>query len=272
MVSDTSLPAPGERPPRWWHAGIERLARCAEPVTARWFCLPAAAAVGAIPFLICVPFGSSAYWYVSGFLLCLVILSLAWRRRHGWAVACLFTAFLCHNLTVMGTTAVAPEAVASISPEFQDYLDRQILWITTAQDPEYELVNWLPAHGRLAAGVSVFGYTSLGAVVYMRGFYEVDLMNFYTTRLIQRSRNPWIALLWGWHPWSVLRGIGLLMLSYGALVLALGHVSGQRLMDGRGLLITGSIGLSFVLFDAGVKFICLPMAQNALFSNLLQGG
>ncbi len=237
--------------------GLDRLSA----LTMGWRVWGLALLIANLPFLLAWAIGFPDYHVISGALLPLVVLPLAWRRRHALAMAVLAVAFLAHCVQTMLLTWLDPAGVMAISPAFGDYLARQEHWISTGVDPEYALGNWLPAHLRLVLAAVITAPATLGGLIYIQGFFEVDLMNHYTACLMGRSLDPLSTMLWAWHAWSVLRGIGFLLVTYAGATLALGWLTDRTLLRGRvaaGLL---GLGLGFLAADAVVKLLLLPATR-----------
>jgi hypothetical protein len=177
-------------------------------------------------------------------------------------------AFVVHCAAVITLAQVDPQGVAAILPDAEAYWHKQLLWITTGDDPEYHWVNWVPAHVRLLGGTTLYSYTSLGALTFYEGFYEVDLMNFYTAQLLRQSHSQPLALATGWHIWSLLRGLGYLCITFEVMSLALQHLLRTPLST-RPRRWRWGIGLALILADCLAKTILLEPVRSTLYTNLL---
>src|SRR5258706_459538 len=77
-----------------------------------------------------------------------------------------------HSVAAMVLVHADPAAAARVMPGAEEYLRKQLLWIRTGWDPEYELGVWLPAHlGQLGGGI-LYSYVSLGWITLFEGFRE----------------------------------------------------------------------------------------------------
>lgn len=255
-----------------WRASIGatayRAAGLARPVCRGWRWLPAAAMVGSVPLLACLALGMGGHQVVSA--VGLALLCLACARDDAWlkGVATIGVAFVVHCAVAIAVARADPQAVASLLPDAQDYWHKQMAWIQTGSDPEYELSAWVPAHLQLLGATVVFGFTSFGAIPFHQGFYEVDLMNFYHGRLIAHSSDRPLALMTGWHVWSLLRGVGYLFITFEVISMGLQLVSGVRVSTRRVRLLRWGLGLSFLLADGIVKVSLLEPLRAQLLSNL----
>src|SRR5262249_25128137 len=123
----------------------------------------------------------------------------------------------------------------------------------TGENPEYQLSHWVPAQAQLLVAVLLFAYTSFGGVVFWQGLHEVDLMNVYVGSLLRESADPFQAVLLGWHPWSVCRGLGYLLLTFEVASLSLARFTGRPLSSGRRRAWRWGLGLGFLALDGVLK-------------------
>lgn len=247
---------------------ISRLAEATEPFCRGWRWLPAAVLVGGLPVAIAMVFGSSSHQLVTAIALMLLCLGLAWRDAWWTGVATIGIAFATHCSLAIYLAHSNPAIATEMFPDGADYWQKQYSWIRTGVDVEYELSAWVPAHAQLLLGSTIFSFTSLGAVTFYHGMYEVDLMNYYTGQLLSHSQNrPW-ALALGWHVWSVLRGLGYTILSYELVSLALQVFSQRQLVSWSRRAGRFSLGLLFLLSDGIVKVTLMETVRRQLLENL----
>lgn len=231
-----------------------------------WRWLPAAIVAGTIPFLISYATGARGHQLISALLL--MMLCLACARRDDWrkGLGVMAVAYVAHCAVVIALSYADPSRVAPLLPGAEDYWHKQIGWIQTGMDPEYQLSAWVPAHLKLLGGAILFSYTSLGSIIFYQGFYEVDLMNFYNAQLMAQSSNQALSLALGWHVWSWLRGLGYLFIAFEIISFSLRRMTG---MNGDGSLRWRrfAVGLAFLLADGLVKVIMLePVREQMLFN------
>jgi hypothetical protein len=201
--------------------------------------------------------------------LTLLCLGLAWRDAWSKAVATIAIAFVSHCGVAIFLACSSPAAAAPMFPDGADYWEKQYAWIQTGIDAEYELSTWAPAHVQLLLGSTMFSFTSLGAVTFYHGFYEVDLMNYYTGQLLSHSRNgPW-ALALGWHIWSLLRGMGYTILSFELISISLQVFSQKTLATWSRHGWRFALGLCFLASDAIVKAAMTEAVRVQLYENLV---
>lgn len=255
------------RPPSLVGEGAWRLAGLAQPLFNGPLWLLAALATGTLPLLLASALGGAWHALVSTAALTVLALAAA-RRDNAWqGLITVGLAFGAHCLLAIFMSAHDPTLASRCFPDADAYWQKNLTWIRTGQDPEYELMNWVPAHVQLLLGMVVLGYLSLGALPIYQGIHEVDLMNFYVGRLVINSQEGLTALALGWHPWSVARGIG-----YTCLVFLVLRASFFRLV-GRPmhhpLSWAWGVGLAFILLDGLIKLMTLDLVRNRLAANLL---
>lgn len=232
----------------------------------RW--LLAGALVGALPLLLALPFGSWLHQPVSAFVLFALLMGPARDDRTGAGVGLLAVAFFAHCSLAIALTAAAPEQASGLFPGGEDYWARQQVWITTGVDPEYAWMAWIPAHFQLLAACVGLGLVSMGMLPLLEGFVEVDLMNFYVGNLVAASEPDLPALLLGWHPWSVLRGICFLFVTFEVASLSQGWLAGRRLSTTRRRLGRWAAAGVFFAADCCVKLLALEPVRARLEAGL----
>lgn len=236
-------------------------------VESRWWWV-AAAAAGMLPLLACAPFGASAHQIVSAFALTPLLLGAARIDRSARGVAALLLAYAAHTATAITLSFHAPDLAGPCMPGGEEYWAKQLVWIRTGEDPEYVLANWVPAHFQLFGVVVALSYLSLGAMPLIRGFYEVDLMNYYVGRLLAASDDSWWPLFVGWHPWSVMRGICYSLLIYEVTSLSLSRLTGRELSTTRKRHARWIGAAGFFAADCVVKYVTLDVVRGTLAAHL----
>jgi hypothetical protein len=231
--------------------------------------MPTALAVGTLPVVASYTLGVPGHQVASALALTLLCLSCA--REDAWlqGIGAIALAYAAHCVMVIALAYGDPQGVAPLLPDAESYWQKQLHWITTGDDPEYHWAAWVPAHLRLLGGTMFYSYTSLGALTFYEGFYEVDLMNFYTAQLLRHSQSQPQALAAGWHLWSLLRGLGYLFLTFEVISLSLQRLFRMPLSTRHRRQWRWAIGLSLILADGLAKAILLEPVRSTLFTNLL---
>lgn len=230
--------------------------------------MTAAVLIGAVPagtaFLCGVPFAH----LLTAFLLAPLLAAAAVRDATLRAFGLLALTVASQSAVNVSLAVHHPERLAVVLPAGERYWNESRHWIETGENPEYELSSWLPAHVQLFGGITLLSYVSFGITPLWRGLEQVDMMNFYVGRLIAQSESPWIAGVFGWHPWSVARGVGCLILLFEVVSLSFARLTGRRLSTARRRLIRWSTGIAFLVLDGIVKFTCMEPVRALLADNL----
>ena len=232
----------------------------------RW--IPLAVAVGALPLLLAWPLGSSFHQPLSALLLFALLMGPVRDDRTGAGLGLLAIAFLVHCGVAIALSAGVPEQAAGLFPGGEDYWARQQVWITTGIDPEYEWMAWIPAHFQLLGAATLLGVVSMGMLPLLEGFVEVDLMNFYVGNLVAGSDQALPALLLGWHPWSALRGICFLFVTFEVASLSQSWLGQRALSTTRRRLARWGAALLFFFGDCCVKLLALEPVRARLAAGL----
>lgn len=236
-------------------------------VTPRRF-LAIAGVAGVVPLVVGVGLGSDLHRLITTALLFPAFLALVRQERHRLACGGMLVALTLHSLTAIALAAWWPEQAALVLRDGASYWAKNYAWILTGTDPEYEIARWLPAHLQQLLAMSFYGYTSMGFLPLFRGLYELDLMNFYVGRLLGVSRNPVVALVFGWHLWALLRGVAYTRLAYEMASVALGRVLGLALVPPAVRLRRLALVLGLLIADGLLKYVGLGGVREVLFANL----
>ena len=205
---------------------------------------------------------------VSGSLTVLLVVpllcSFAVQGRVLAGASLLAATFAAHCAFCIAVSCFMPEIAAATFDGGQAYLEHSLAWIQTGTKPEFEYQGWLSAQILQAVGVAGLGLTSFGVLPVYQGVYECDLMNFYVGRLLSQSTAPMVTLSLGWHPWSICRGIGLLLLLHEAVAIAVAVFIGRIAPAPRGALLRLSIACCFLAADVVLKALAMPLVQRCL--------
>jgi hypothetical protein len=226
--------------------------------------------LGSAPVLLDYATGWCSHRVVTAALLAPLLLAAVARDREARGLTVVGAAFLAHCAAVIVLATRDPEGTAVLCTDGPDYWQRSRDWIATGVSREYDLGWWLPAHVQLLAAVVLFAYTSLGLVPLVQGLYEVDLMNFYVARLLAQAESPGVGLALAWHPWSICRGVGYLLLTYEVTSLSLARLTGVSLSPWPRRRQRWLLGLGFLAADAVVKYLCLEPVRRILAVHLAE--
>lgn len=226
-----------------------------------------AALAGGIPFLLSAIFQVHGHQWISAVLLAWICLPLLREDRFWAGIGTMAIAFGSHSLLVIACSNLFPDWAEPVLPTAADYWSKQERWILTGEDPEYALAAWIPAHFKLLAAATLWDFSSLGLLTLHHGFYEVDLMNYYNGRLLERSASPAWSLALGWHIWSLLRGAGFLVLTYETCSLAMQTWTWVPNSSLKRRSLRWSAGLALLLCDAVAKAWLLGPVRDQLLEN-----
>ncbi|MFO0969542.1 MAG: hypothetical protein U0793_28625 [Gemmataceae bacterium] len=228
----------------------------------------AGACVGGIPVLAAEFLG----WYpalgITALLLAPLLMAAAAGDRLDRGAVLLAAAFAGHSAVVLFFTARSPDAVAGLFPEGEAYWRQTRQWILTGENPEYESAYWLPVHLLLFLSVALLAYPSFGFLTLYVGLAQVDLMNVYVGHLLVSAPNPWLALMPGWHPWSILRGLGYLLVTFEVASLSLERLAAVPLSTPERRWGRWRLAFFFLAADVATKYCCLEPCRRVLLEQV----
>jgi hypothetical protein len=259
---------PLKLPRRWTERWVSATYALGDAMGPSWRWLLLSAVIGAAPLLLDCATGWTIHRPVTALLLTPLLLAAVVRDAHWLGFGVMVTAFAAHSALTIALAALAPECLAGILPDGMNYWQRSRDWIVTGVSEEYDLQYWLPAHFEMLLAMVVFSYTSLGLILFWEGLYQVDLMNCYVGRLLAESQNPWVAVGVGWHPWSVCRGLGYMILAFEVVSISWERLTGRRLSTAARRRQRWLAGLFFLGLDGLLKWSCLENVREVLLANL----
>ena len=203
-----------------------------------WFQYPVRVLIACV-LIGCLPVGASVLLKtpvdrpLTALTLTPLLIAAARRDSVFLGLGVMAVVFVSHCAAMIWVTAKTPQVLGSIFPDGAEYWVESRHWIVTGQNPEYELKTWVPAHFLLAVSGALLTYASLGFVLIWEGLFQVDLMNVYVGNLVTQSESVPLALALGWHPWSVCRGVGFLLIGYEVCSFSLDRLIGIPLSTRR---------------------------------------
>jgi hypothetical protein len=227
----------------------------------------ASAILGAGPVLLDIEAGWNLSRWVSALFLSPLLLGAVVRDATVRGLAVMGMAFLSHSAVVIAWVAKQPDRLGEFMPAGQAYWEESRDWILTGHSPEYDLSFWLPAHFQLLGAMFLFTYISLGLATFWQGLFEVDRMNCYVAQLLVHSHNPWLAVAVGWHPWSLCRGMGYLLITFEVVSLSFARLTGMPLSNARTRTWRWVLGLGFLAADGLIKYFALESVRLILAEN-----
>lgn len=230
--------------------------------------LLAGALAGVMPALACRVLGLPGQHMLTALACWPLLLAAVCLDRLDRAALTLGAAALAHTGLVFVQVALDPVGADAFYPPGAAYWQQTYWWITTGQAPEYDAHNWLPAHGQLFVAVLFLSVCSLGWLPLWQGFREADLMNYYVAHLLLESVDPLQALVFGWHPWSVCRGVGYVIVVFEVASATMAGLAGQQISTGPKRGRRWLVGVLFLLADASLKYYCSDAVRRVLAANL----
>ena len=233
-----------------------------------WRWLVAAAVVGTLPFLASWTLGTALWALRTAVGLAALLVTGAAAQRPHTALAAVGLGMFLHCATAIALTANDPSSTAPLLEDGAAYWAKTLHWVQTGESPEYELWWWLPAHVQLVVATVFLSYVSLGVTTLYEGMYEVGLMNHYVGNLVRVAEDPVTALFVGWHPWSVARGLGFLVLTYEVVDLSLSRLLARPLSTRAQRASRWAVGLCFVALDGLLKLLWLEPIRLLIAGSL----
>ena len=246
--------------------------RVLEPVQAmargyRWTAV--ALAAGVLPLVAAFGLGLDVHRPLAALILFPLWVLLVRDDREASACGMVFLAFAVHSVCAMALVGLDPLGADRVLLDGPAYWSKNIHWIRTGQDPEYQVAYWVPAHLQDAAGMALYGITSLGFVPLVRGLYQMDLMNCYVGHLLAVSRSGVVSVVVGWHVWSVLRGVAYTRLCFEASSLGLQWMTGVPLSTRPRRRRRWAVAVALLLADGMLKWLLLEPVRRTLADNLV---
>ena len=179
---------------------------------------------------------------------------------------------IAQSLAVGGAVAFAPERAASTIWRGPAYADEMLSYIRTGVGAEGSPRLFLPIHARHYVLLCVTSLATLGAGGLVLGTLLLNYMNFYVATLVQSAAEPFLALLFGWPVWAILRVVG-----YTATGAVMADVSWRAWSRLRGRSIQRPVpwrlwffGIGLALLDIGLKALVAP-AWRRILCRALEG-
>ncbi|MEZ4318893.1 MAG: hypothetical protein R3F61_15370 [Myxococcota bacterium] len=251
----------GVRDAARFHAALEHTATA---LGAPWQWVAVGIVIGTVPFAASWAVGASLWVLPTSTGLAALMVLGAGSRRPGAAMSAVGAGLFAHCALAIALTAHDPASTAGLLQDGPEYWEKTLRWVQTGESPEYQLAWWVPAHVQLVVITVVMSYLSLGITTLYEGMYEIGLMNHYVGNLVRVAHDPVTALFVGWHPWSVARGLGFLLLTYDLVDLSLSRMVGTALSTPRERAVRWALGLGFVSLDALLKLFLLEPIRRMI--------
>ena len=123
----------------------------------------------------------------------------------------LFWAFCLGVVTVIASLRFPVSAAASIY-NGTSYVQEMFHWIQTGEGAEGDPLKFVPIHLLHIIVFCILSAISASFLSLVMGALLMNYMAFYVASLIQASHHSMLAILMGWHPWSIIRIISFVIL------------------------------------------------------------
>ena len=257
------------RPPAAGIKGALGLGEATSALFAGHAWLWVAIAIGAVPVALAALPATHWHQVVTALLVFALVVGAIHAGQAVRGLAAVALAFVAHcAVAIVIARFMPPGSAAAMFPGGAEYWAATHTWLTTGVDPEYELASWVPAHLQLAGAMLVLGYLSMGLIPFMQGFHEVDLMNFYVGRLLASSDDSTVSLALGWHPWSLMRGVGFTLVVFTIAAASYQRFTGRQPEAWRLHALRLGAGIAFLGLDALLKLTIMEPVRHALASRL----
>ncbi|MBI3407268.1 MAG: hypothetical protein HY040_02790 [Planctomycetes bacterium] len=225
-------------------------------------------AVGVVPFFAAQLVGTGVVALFSAAALTILVVAAAARDHLVKGLVCIGAAYGAHSVFTISLAFWQPAVADQLYPDGATYWQKTLAWLDTGQSDEYEPRRWLVVHAVLIIGMALAAYPTLGLVPLFHAFHQLDLMNCYVGRLLAQSDRPLLTLLLGWHPWSLLRGLGFAVLIFEVVSLSLARLSGAPLSTKPRRMARWLAALFLLSADAALKYCCLDTIRSELAATL----
>ncbi len=156
--------------------------------------------------------------------------------------------WLCHRF---------PDRAAQVVWNGPAYADEMLHWLATGQGAESDPARFLVQH---ALHLGVFVALSLATASLVSIFFDTLLLNYmayYVAQVILAAEGAPLAVVMGWHPWSILRVAAFVIIGVVLAEPLLGRLTGRgrRLEGARPWLLAAAAAL---ILDAAIKAVLAP--------------
>lgn len=227
--------------------------------------------IGVFPITVGYAIGSTFHQILMGLLLMPLFWLCVFHDRLTTAIFFVVVTVASHSAVVIMLSACDPTGASKALSGSQPYWEETLQWLTTGDSYRYQTANWLPEHLRLYCTVCVSSFLTLGVFPFLIGIEQVDLMNFYVGRLAAQSDGIFNPLAFGWHPWSLQRGLSYIILVFVTTSWALQRVTKQEITRPTRHVMRLAISMVLAFADVLTKMWLAPVIRHILYVGLLPG-
>lgn len=200
-----------------------------------------------------------------------ILLYLIRRRQYSKAAVSMLLWAIFQSMAVGVATFWFPETAAKVVLSGSSATVEMLHWIKTGEGAEGSIALFLPIHIRNYVIFCALCCLTVSGAALLFGTWLLNYMNFYVANLVRVSVHPWLAIVVGWPPWSILRVIGFILTGIALGVVGLNLIARIRRspikipFPKRYLW----IGIGFVVADIVVKATLAPFWRHLLRYALL---
>jgi hypothetical protein len=119
---------------------------------------------------------------------------------------------LCMGVCMVYASLLNPERAAQSIYNGTSYVQEMFLWIQTGIGAEGDPLKFVPLHLIHIVLFCFLSAISASFLSLLMGALLMNYMAFYVGSVIQASHHSSLAILMGWHPWSIIRIISFVIL------------------------------------------------------------
>jgi hypothetical protein len=192
------------------------------------------------------------------------LMVLALRRGDlGLAIARMLLWALTMGVCATLLSYAKPSATDTLFLRGAPYRAEMFEWVATGRGAESTPSQFIPQQLGQAAVFSGVALATAGILAMPMGAVLMNYMGHYVGTLAAQSRSPVLAMVLGWHPWSVIRIISFVILGVvlsAPLLSRLTEIPIDRRLSRR-LIVAASIGL---VADIVLKTLLAPAWHRLL--------
>jgi hypothetical protein len=134
-----------------------------------------------------------------------VLYSLLLRRMRNRAFGAMLFWGLWVGLIMVTASVWFPENAAKSIFNGTTYAQEMVHWIQTGDGAEGNPVRFVPQHLLHFVIFAVLSLATGSLLSLLMGAMLMNYMSFYVSTVIHLSHDKILAILMGWHPWSIIR-------------------------------------------------------------------
>ena len=156
-----------------------------------------------------------------------------------------------------------PSATATLFLRGDAYRAEMFEWVLTGRGAESTPSQFIPQQLGQAAIFTGLAIATGGALAMPMGAVLMNYMGHYVGTLASQSRHPAVTMIFGWHPWSIIRIISFVILGVVLSVPVLSRVTSVSIdrCTARRFIIAACLGL---VADIVLKTLLAPAWQRLL--------